>query len=213
LIDDKTAEQFATYMKKFSDLYVYLSNIVQEYTRTKEPYILDLGAGPGLLSVEILKLIPGATIIGLDPLQKMLLLAKENANQSGIQGFFPLVGVSEKIPLKDQSIDVIVSRFSLPYWKDPSAAFLEMHRILKPQGKIVLEALNKEFSMWKLFGIKIGMLWNNAGRDVTKYHVDAYKLAHTQGEVEAFFNKSGFSILKKEGKKNEWKFIIVAEKN
>jgi hypothetical protein len=56
------------------------------------------------------------------------------------------------------------------------------------------------------------MLLNHAGRDVTKYHVDAYALAHTQEEVEMLFNKSGFAILEKEGKKSEWKFIIVAEK-
>jgi hypothetical protein len=56
------------------------------------------------------------------------------------------------------------------------------------------------------------MLFNRAGRDVTRYHIDAYHLAHTQDEVEMFFKKSGFDILEKEGKKNEWKFIIVAEK-
>jgi len=56
------------------------------------------------------------------------------------------------------------------------------------------------------------MLFNRAGRDVTKYHVDAYELAHTQEEVETFLKKSGFVILEKEGKKNEWKFIIVAQK-
>ncbi len=123
-----------------------------------------------------------------------------------------MLGVSEKIPLNDNSIDTIVSRFSLPYWKQPLNSFLEMNRVLKPKGKIIFEALNRNFPKWKLFGIKVGMLLNRAGRDVTKYHVDAYALAHTQEEVETFFKKSGFVILEKEGTKNEWKFIIVAEK-
>jgi ubiquinone/menaquinone biosynthesis C-methylase UbiE len=114
--------------------------------------------------------------------------------------------------LKDNSIDTVVSRFSLPYWKEPLDSFLEMNRVLKPNGKIIFEALNRNFPKWKLFGIKVGMLLNRAGRDVTKYHVDAYALAHTQEEVEMLFNKSGFAILEKEGKKSEWKFIIVAEK-
>jgi ubiquinone/menaquinone biosynthesis C-methylase UbiE len=199
-------------MKKFTDLYIALSGSVKNHTTTSHPYILDLGCGPGLLSIEILKKIPDAMVIGIDPLIKMLVLAKENTDTSGVQIFEPVLGVSEKIPLKDNSIDTIVSRFSLPYWKQPLESFLEMNRVVKPKGKIVFEALNRNFPKWKLFGIKVGMLLNHAGRDVTKYHVDAYPLAHTQEEVETLFKKSGFAILEKEGKKNEWKFIIVAEK-
>ncbi len=199
-------------MKKFSDLYIVLSSIVKKNTTASHPSILDLGCGPGLLSAEILKQIPDATVIGIDPLIKMLMLAKENTRDIGFQHFEPLQGVSEKIPLKDRSIDTIVSRFSLPYWKQPQNSFIEMNRVLKPNGRIIFEALNRNFPKWKLFAIKVGMLLNHAGRDVTKYHIDAYVLAHTQEEVETFFTKSGFVILEKEGKKNEWKFIIVAEK-
>jgi ubiquinone/menaquinone biosynthesis C-methylase UbiE len=212
LVDDKTADEFTAYMKKFSDLYIALSSIVKKNTTASHPSILDLGCGPGLLSAEILKQIPDATVIGIDPLIKMLMLAKENTRDIGFQHFEPLQGVSEKIPLKDRSIDTIVSRFSLPYWKQPQNSFIEMNRVLKPNGRIIFEALNRNFPKWKLFAIKVGMLLNHAGRDVTKYHIDAYVLAHTQEEVETFFTKSGFVILQKEGKKNEWKFIIVAEK-
>jgi ubiquinone/menaquinone biosynthesis C-methylase UbiE len=212
LVDDKTADEFTAYMKKFTDLYIALSKSVKKYSTTTHPRILDLGCGPGLLSVEILKQIPDATVIGIDPLIKMLSLAKKNIEESCVEIFEPVLGVSEEIPLKDSSIDTIVSRFSLPYWKQPLNSFLEMNRVLKPNGKIIFEALNSNFPKWKLFGIKVGMVLNRAGRDVTKYHVDAYTLAHTQEEVETFFKKSGFVILEKEGTKNEWKFIIVAEK-
>ncbi|MCX6662010.1 MAG: class I SAM-dependent methyltransferase [Euryarchaeota archaeon] len=212
MVDDKTADEFTAYMKKFTDLYIVLSRSVKNHTTNPHPRILDLGCGPGLLSIEILKQIPDVTVIGMDPLIKMLMLAKENTDTSGVPIFEPVLGVSEKIPLKDNSIDTVVSRFSLPYWKEPLDSFLEMNRVLKPNGKIIFEALNRNFPKWKLFGIKVGMLLNRAGRDVTKYHVDAYALAHTQEEVEMLFNKSGFAILEKEGKKSEWKFIIVAEK-
>jgi len=199
-------------MKKFTDLYVALSKCVKNQTALPNPCILDLGCGPGLLSLEILKQIPNATVIGMDPLIKMLRLAKENTKTSTVQIFEPILGISEKIPLKKNSIDIIVSRFSLPYWEHPLDSFSEMNRVLKPNGKIVFEALNRDFPRWKLFGIKIGMLLNHAGRDVTKYHVDAYGLAHTQEEVQMLFNESGFAILETQGKKHEWKFTIIAEK-
>jgi ubiquinone/menaquinone biosynthesis C-methylase UbiE len=88
-----------------------------------------------------------------------------------------------------------------------------MMRVLKPGGKVILEALNRDFPKWKLLLIKIRMLFNHAGLDVTKYHVDAYKLAHTIEQVEKFFIDAGFTICEKEGKKNEWRFIVVAKKN
>ena len=213
LVDDKTADEFTVYMKKFTDLYVTLSMIVKKQTTSLHPTILDIGCGPGILSNEILKQTPNAIVIGIDPLKKMLMLAKQNLAATDVQKFNPILGVSEKLPLKDNSIDTIVSRFSLPYWKQPKESFFEMNRVLKPNGKVVFEALNRNFPRWKLFGIKIGMLLNHAGRDVTKYHIDAYPLSHTQDEVINFFRDAGFKILETEGKKNEWKFIVIAEKN
>lgn len=212
LVDEKTAEEFATYMKKFSGLYEYLATVVQRHTSSAHPVILDLGVGPGLLSVEIFRKIPQATIIGIDPLIKMLQLAKENIENAEIQTFESVVGVSEHIPLKKNIIDTIVSRFSLPYWTQPSESFKEMARVLKPGSKVIFEALNHDFPTWKLMLIKIRMLLNQAGQDVTKYHIDAYKLAHTLQQVEQFFTNAGFTIIEKEGKKKEWKFVIVAEK-
>ncbi|MBE3135862.1 MAG: methyltransferase domain-containing protein [Thermoplasmata archaeon] len=212
MVDDKTAEEFSAYMKKFNDLYEYLASLVQRHSSSSHPFILDLGAGPGLLSVEIFRKIPQATIIGIDPLIKMLQLANGNVKNADFQTFEPVVGVSENIPLKNNTVDMIASRFSLPYWTQPKKSFQEMMRVLKPGGKVVLEALNRDFPTWKLSLIKIRMLFNRAGRDVTKYHVDAYKLAHTFDQVEQFFTDAGFTISEKEGKKSEWRFIIVAEK-
>lgn len=212
LVNDKTAEAFEAYMKKFNELYASLSKIVKNNTSTTHPIILDLGCGPGLLSCEILKQIPNATVIGVDPLKRMLSLAKDNGNQLDVTCFEPLRGVSENIPLRDACVDTIVSRFSLAYWKHPQQSFSEMHRVLKPHGKVILEALNQGFPKWKLFCIKIGMLVKQAGRDVIRYHSDAYNIAYTQQQAEKFFIDSGFSIIERQGKKNEWKFILIAEK-
>ncbi|MCJ7697913.1 MAG: class I SAM-dependent methyltransferase, partial [Thermoplasmata archaeon] len=97
MVDDKTAEEFAAYMKKFNDLYEYLASLVQRHSSSSHPFILDLGAGPGLLSVEIFRKIPQATIIGIDPLIKMLQLANGNVKNADFQTFEPVVGVSENI--------------------------------------------------------------------------------------------------------------------
>jgi ubiquinone/menaquinone biosynthesis C-methylase UbiE len=212
LVDENTAEAFAVYMKKFMDLYQYLAQIVRNNTKALQPVIVDLGAGPGLLSVEIHQQMPQATILAIDPLMKMLCLAKEHAREAYFDSFEAMLGISEHLSLKNNTVDLIVSRFSLPYWKRPDQSFLEMSRVLKPGGRVVLEALNRDYPFWKLQFIRIKMLVNHAGRDVTKYHVDAYRDAHTMAQVEHFFVSAGFKILEKEGKKGDWRFIMVAEK-
>ena len=156
MVDDKTAEKFAKYMKKYPDLYQNLAGIVKKYATNAKPVIIDLGAGPGLLSLELHKKIPDAKIIGVDPLQKMLQLAKSNAC---FDSFEAKLGSSENIPVNNDSADIVVSRFSLPYWKDPNSSFKEIYRVLKPRGKIILEALNRDFPMWRLFLIKIHMIF------------------------------------------------------
>lgn len=196
-------------MKKYPLLYEELAELVVQYASTKNPVIVDVGVGPGLLCQAIYKKIPKATIIGIDPNKKMLELAQENVK---LDSFKVLQGFSENIVLKDNSVDIVVSRFSLSYWSNPLKSFTEISRILKPQGCVIIEAINKDFSLLKLFFIKIHMLLKKAGADVTKYHSDVYKQAYTIGEVEEFFLQSGFEIIKRQGTKKEWKFILVGKK-
>jgi ubiquinone/menaquinone biosynthesis C-methylase UbiE len=206
LLDEITAKEFANYMKKYPDLYEYLAHVVQRHSSGKKPLIVDLGVGPGLLAIEILKKIPNARIIGIDPSVSMLQLAKENARIETMQS------VSESIPLLSNSTDMIVSRFSLTYWNKPNDSFAEMHRVLKPGGKVVLEALNRDFPKWRLFLIKLHMNLNRAGAEVINYHLDAFKNAFTIEQVKQFFTNTRFSIVESKRNKKDWKFIVVAEK-
>ena len=209
MIDDKTAEKFARYMKKYPDLYQNLADIVKKYATNAKPVVIDLGVGPGLLSQELHTQIPNATIIGVDPNKKMLSLAQQNACFDTFEARF---GPSENIPVDDDSADIVVSRFSLTYWKDQKKSFSEMFRVLKKDGCIILEVINKDFPIWRLFLIKVHMLFNKAGADVTKYHIDVYKDAYTIDQVEQFFFNAGFSVVEKEGNRKEWKFLIVGKK-
>ena len=60
LMDEKTSQKFAKYMRKYNVLYKNLARITQEnlHYSLRDPLIVDIGIGPGLLSIEINKLIP-----------------------------------------------------------------------------------------------------------------------------------------------------------
>jgi hypothetical protein len=54
------------------------------------------------------------------------------------------------------------------------------------------------------------MIVNRAEKNVIKYHIDYYKNAFSINQVEQFLTEAGFTIIKKEGERTEWKFLIVA---
>ena len=214
LINSKTTKKFVQYMKKYTTLYEHLAKVIKKNLPQSldKPLIIDLGAGPGLLSTAIFKSMPETDVINLDASIEMLEMAEKHAFKDNFRKFGVILSTSENIPIKSNSVDIVVSRFSLPYWKQPKISFEEMFRILKSGGKVVLETLNKDFPKWKLFFVKLHMLINLAGRDVIRYHIDAYKIAYNIEQVENFLINSKFSIIKKEGIKKDWKFTIIAEK-
>jgi ubiquinone/menaquinone biosynthesis C-methylase UbiE len=198
-------------MKKFPELYNYLVSIVKKNIskNVEKPIIIDLGTGPGLLFFEINKQIPEAEVIGIDPSENMLNVANKNIKNNN---FKTMLGMAEKIPLKSNFADIVVSRFTLTYWEKPEVGFIEIYRVLKPGGKIILEVINRNFPKWKLLMIKVHMFINKAGDEVIRYHSDSYKTAFTYEQVEKFLINANFKITYKEGNKKDWKFIVVGEK-
>ena len=211
LLKDNTIERFTKYMKKYPEFYENLADIIKKNIprSVKKPCIVDLGCGPGLLSLEISKKIPKAKIVGVDPSVKMLEIANENVKKDSFQ---MMTGTSEKIPIKSNSADIVVSRFSLTYWEKPQDSFAEISRVLKPGGRFILEALNRDFPKRRLFLIKIHMFFKATGGDVVRYHIDAYKTAYSIDSIKKLFSDSGFKIIYEEGSKKDWKFIVVAKK-
>lgn len=86
--------------------------------------VVDYGCGTGWL----LKLLPSATKIGFEPNP----LAREYADQLGIR----TVGSSEEI--ESSSADVVVSNHAIEHSRSPFTELLEIRRILKPSGRLVL---------------------------------------------------------------------------
>jgi ubiquinone/menaquinone biosynthesis C-methylase UbiE len=112
--------------------------------------IVDLGCGPGVLSIELCKLLPKARIVGIDPSKEMLEMARENSCEAGIRNFEAKVGSAEEIPLEAESADLVVTQSSFHEWEDPKTALSEIFRILKPGGKLMIKDYNRAWiSGWK----------------------------------------------------------------
>jgi len=101
--------------------------------------VLDLGSGGGidvLLSAQRV----GATgkAYGLDMTDDMLALARENQRRAGVTNVEFLKGEIEKIPLPDNSVDVIISNCVINLSADKDRVLAEAFRVLKPGGRFAV---------------------------------------------------------------------------
>ena len=99
--------------------------------------VLDLGSGGGidvLLSAK--RVGPTGFAYGLDMTDEMLELARRNAADAGATNVEFLHGHMEEVPLPDDSVDVIISNCVINLSPDKPAVFTEMHRVLRPGGRL-----------------------------------------------------------------------------
>lgn len=108
-------------------------------TTIQPSVILDLGCGAGELSGELKKQYPEANIIAVDDNETMLSFAR--SKQQNIEF---LSGKAEVIPLPNQSVDVIVLHFLLPWIADFKTVIKECQRVLRPNGLLMLSALGPD---------------------------------------------------------------------
>jgi arsenite methyltransferase len=99
--------------------------------------VLDLGSGGGIdVLLSARRVGPTGKAYGLDMTDEMLALALENKAKAGAQNVEFLKGYIEAIPLPAETVDVIISNCVINLSADKNAVFAEMHRVLKPGGRI-----------------------------------------------------------------------------
>jgi arsenite methyltransferase len=99
--------------------------------------VLDLGSGGGIDVLLSAKRV-GATgkVYGLDMTEEMLALAIRNRDEAGATNVEFLKGYIEDIPLPANTVDVIISNCVVNLSTDKPRVFAEMHRVLRPGGRL-----------------------------------------------------------------------------
>lgn len=99
--------------------------------------VLDLGSGGGidvLLSAK--RVGPTGKVYGLDMTEEMLALAIKNRDDAGAKNVEFLKGFIEQVPLPANTVDVVISNCVINLSTDKPQVFAEMHRVLRPGGRI-----------------------------------------------------------------------------
>ncbi|NJK97131.1 MAG: class I SAM-dependent methyltransferase, partial [Bacteroidales bacterium] len=101
-------------------------------------HILEIGMGNGCFVEQILK---DSTIkyTGIDHSEEMVNQAcKRNQNFIQSKQAFFLKGNAESLPFTDNTFDNVFTVNTLYFWEHPHAILNEIHRVLKPEGQLVM---------------------------------------------------------------------------
>jgi arsenite methyltransferase len=99
---------------------------------------LDIGFGAGFPLTEIaMRLGKDSKIYGIDPWNAAVDRAEKKIDNYAIQNIEIIRGVAENIPIKDNSIDLIVSNNGLNNVTDLDKALSECARIMKSDGQFI----------------------------------------------------------------------------
>jgi len=101
--------------------------------------VLDLGSGTGFDCFLAAKKVGlSGRVIGVDMSEEMIDIARAHANKYGYKNVEFRLGDIEKLPVEDNSIDIIISNCVINLAPDKSKVFNEARRVLKRDGKMYI---------------------------------------------------------------------------
>jgi arsenite methyltransferase len=99
--------------------------------------VLDLGCGAGLDSLLAARWVgEKGHVIGVDLTEEVIRKARENARLSGYKNVEFRFGEIERLPIPDNSIDVIMSNCAINLSPDKRRVYAEAFRVLRPGGRL-----------------------------------------------------------------------------
>lgn len=99
--------------------------------------VLDIGSGAGTDSLVAAQMVGSqGRVTGIDMTPEMLAKARAAAAEMDATNVEFVEGEAETLPFEDGSFDVVISNGVIDLVPDKDAVFSEIHRVLRPRGRI-----------------------------------------------------------------------------
>lgn len=106
--------------------------------------VADLGSGEGLMSELLARRC--RKVIAVDNSKRIVAFGAAKARKNGLKNLEFRLGDLEAPPIGPESVDLVILSQSLHHAKNPAAAIVSAHEILRPRGRIlVLDLLRHNF--------------------------------------------------------------------
>ena len=109
--------------------------------------LLDVGCGPGTITVDLASRVAPGRVVGLDVAPEPLAEARAAADRAGAEVTFA-VGDVYALEASDGSFDVVHAHQVLQHLTDPVAALREMARVCRPGGLIAVRDVDYAATAW-----------------------------------------------------------------
>ncbi|MCU1607870.1 MAG: Methyltransferase type 11 [Modestobacter sp.] len=109
--------------------------------------VLDVGCGPGTITVDLARRVAPGRVVGLDVSPAPLDEARELAAREGVAVSFT-VGNVYALEAGDDSFDVVHAHQVLQHLTDPVAALREMARVCRPGGVLAVRDIDYAATTW-----------------------------------------------------------------
>lgn len=109
--------------------------------------LLDVGCGPGTITVDFARLLGPGRVIGIDLSDEVLTAARRHAADQRVDVTFESGDVYE-LGFDDASFDVVHAHQVLQHLSDPVAALKEMRRVTRPGGIVAVRDCDYSCFSW-----------------------------------------------------------------
>jgi ubiquinone/menaquinone biosynthesis C-methylase UbiE len=153
---------------------------------------LDVGTGPGIFPISIVKALPEIRFTCIDLSPAMVSVARENASEFGLAGLIDFqVGSAYQLPCPDKSLDLVTCINTLHHLQDPVAFFNEVDRVLKEGAHFVIVDFHRDTSGAALWFLNLLWKWiitrNGLG---SESFMESVRSSYSVPECRAFLQQS-----------------------
>jgi demethylmenaquinone methyltransferase/2-methoxy-6-polyprenyl-1,4-benzoquinol methylase len=161
--------------------------------------VLDIAGGTGDLAQAFAKKVgPTGRVVHTDINEAMLRTGRDRLFDAGV-ALPAVVCDAEKLPFPEQSFDLVSVAFGLRNMTHKAAALAEMHRVLKPGGKLLVlefskiaKPLTKVYD-WYSFQVLPRLGRMVAGDEASyRYLAESIRMHPGQDELKALMKNGGF---------------------
>lgn len=137
-MSDWNSDTAEWYAKKYGE---YATNQlgIASLSLSADAIVVDIGCGTGSALRHASKIVTTGTLIGIDPIARMVEIAKENTiGHAAADRIEYFQAGAESLPVKDAFVDWVLAFDSYDHWQDQQAGLSEVRRVLKSEGKFVV---------------------------------------------------------------------------